>query len=480
MYQQYHTRRHRHSTHSHQHIIGSSSMHSFPPAIVSPVLLCQKLPSPIRVQERSRIGLRITTVYAYSVYDYGRLRGVLGVCVLRLRSGTVFPSCANIVLRPFIHILRYAYRLSFLRTYPGSLLATNQFLQPSPIQLKSPPSFYLILHVYCTFFIVRVVRPAYRSRCALCHTVPLVTLPSVPSRQCRSIEPSTITVVVLSLKGSPHCLAHSCRLHYQVNRALRIILFCIDLGDATGLRKTQGRKVISRRTHCKPPPGPRRQRQRRRRRRRRFISVSGRTQVRYLLHLAPIPHASTFRSPPPLQGSLEADTPITLCHARCCGGGSQALVPTQHKAVGVIERGRVLFFPCNQGEVRDGSGLHTQKARRERIDLPEDPVALNSPGTGTQGKNDAGISATREACAASPAARALIPMGCGAVHRPCSAEREPGGLPGIRSLCTRARSLGSRTSSPVMRAGFVSADARDVLVSVRVCAGTRTRTHTHP
>ena len=151
MYQQYHTRRHRHSTHSHQHIIGSSSMHSFPPAIVSPVLLCQKLPSPIRVQERSRIGLRITTVYAYSVYDYGRLRGVLGVCVLRLRSGTVFPSCANIVLRPFIHILRYAYRLSFLRTYPGSLLATNQFLQPSPIQLKSPPSFYLILHVYCTF-----------------------------------------------------------------------------------------------------------------------------------------------------------------------------------------------------------------------------------------------------------------------------------------------------------------------------------------
>lgn len=97
------------------------------------------------------------------------------------------------------------------------------------------------------------------------------------------------------------------------------------------------------------------------------------------------------------------------------------MVPTQHKAVGVIERGRVLFFPCNQGEVRDGSGLHTQKARRERIDLPEDPVALNSPGTGTQGKNDAGISATREACAASPAARALIPMGCGAQALFCRA-----------------------------------------------------------
>ncbi len=55
--------------------------------------------------------------------------------------------------RSFTHILPYAFRLSFLRTSPRIVLRDEpgRFIVLDPI--KSPPSFYLILQVYCTSFV---------------------------------------------------------------------------------------------------------------------------------------------------------------------------------------------------------------------------------------------------------------------------------------------------------------------------------------
>ncbi|RDX55958.1 hypothetical protein OH76DRAFT_584258 [Lentinus brumalis] len=116
-------------------------MHLIPPAIVSPVLLCQKLPTPIRVQERSRSQEAPTCTHSPCTIMDGSC-GVLGVCVIRLRFGTVFPSCANIVPHSFVQYPTLCIPTSLpAHLSRDRLLATNQFLDPS--ELKSPAAFVL-------------------------------------------------------------------------------------------------------------------------------------------------------------------------------------------------------------------------------------------------------------------------------------------------------------------------------------------------
>ena len=97
---------------------------------------------------------------------YPSIDGILALLSLLVRT----------LPHPFTHILPYAYRLSFPAHYPGSPHATRLLvLPPLPlIQLKSPPnSFYLILHVYCTFSLVRVVHPCKPDPVAHCVIPPV-------------------------------------------------------------------------------------------------------------------------------------------------------------------------------------------------------------------------------------------------------------------------------------------------------------------
>ena len=216
--------------HPHKHSVPTSSststhhpcIHS--PAVVSRVPLCQTL-SPIRVQERSRIGRlhpRSTVVYASCVRLW--TRAVLGVPVVRLDSGTGFLFLANTVPKPFIHILPYAFRPSF-----AHLLRIASRDEPGPFIVPDPIKVAAFVLSYSSRLLYILPRPRRQSALPIplrivsyhpfSHPFPVILVNVAAS------EP-TITVVVLSLKGSPHCSAQLLSFTLRSQSCIQIILLC--------------------------------------------------------------------------------------------------------------------------------------------------------------------------------------------------------------------------------------------------------------
>ncbi|KAI0824253.1 hypothetical protein BC628DRAFT_456712 [Trametes gibbosa] len=120
---------------------------------VSDAVACTSTRS--RIRRYSRTIHRNVRLFSCTITD-GPLGSPRCMCRPTAALAPFRPFPADIVQHSFEHSLpMHPPTLPLLRTYSGSLYATSipGFVPPTalPIQLKSPPSFYLILHFYCTF-----------------------------------------------------------------------------------------------------------------------------------------------------------------------------------------------------------------------------------------------------------------------------------------------------------------------------------------
>ncbi|KAI0374255.1 hypothetical protein BV20DRAFT_493884 [Pilatotrama ljubarskyi] len=245
MYQHYHTRRSSAPPHAICLVISNiidPSMHSFSLSnrLLVPALSCAGR-CPLYEYKKSKSGQTVpraedTVLCTHVVYDYGRPLRRSPRCIrpstAALAPFRSRPLPADIVQRSLRPILPYASRPS-LRAHLVRIALRDKHL-PSRLPFIEPRSNLsrrLRSILFFTFIVHSSSSPPSFKHPHPARIVSYRPFSHFPPYSLVNVAASNhiIHCRTLGLKGSPHCSAHSCRLHYHPNRAPKLY-YCIYVG----------------------------------------------------------------------------------------------------------------------------------------------------------------------------------------------------------------------------------------------------------